>query len=402
MNRLRNINLSSLTRAFARPQCGAAEAKTRDQLPGETAAQEGWRATASQAATAIDWSSDRWLLRAFRATAGIVLAFQAICLTVEWRSDEAGNAAILPLHFLIIMTALLFLGLTYLRGYQHRMPSAIIGGCSLLFAATAALSILELNDAPLAFTITITMIGAAALVPWNWRWQTGLAVAGIASMAAFTVFRPQIDPQSGYVWLAIAAAASIAHYAALSGERYRRELASRITALQLNHRQLLAERTQRAAAADVSDRIHRQLGESEAKLRKIFETSSDAITINRLSDGCYIDLNAAFGTLGYSREEVLAGSAAALGIWANPAQLRQFMKTLATTGSVVNLEVEIRVRDGHVVPFLISAKVMELAGEQCVVSIGRDQADRSGFARRPRPDARANRDARAYRGATTR
>ena len=173
------------------------------------------------------------------------------------------------------------------------------------------------------------------------------------------------DPHLGYDWLAIVAAAGVAHYAALSGERYRREIESRIMAFRVNHRQLCAEVAAREGAIQ-------RLGQSEAKLRKIFETSNDAITINRLSDGRYLEVNEAFGMTGYSREEALAGSAGTLGVWAERAQLREFMKTLTAKGSVVNMEFNHCAKGGRITPYLISAKVIDLEGEKCVVTIGRD------------------------------
>ena len=94
------------------------------------------------------------------------------------------------------------------------------------------------------------------------------------------------------------------------------EIARRIVALQIAHRQLLGQVAEREASVAASEQVHRQLGESEAKLRKIFETSTDAITINRQSDGHYLAVNEAFSATGYSREEALeqtSGAPRALG-----------------------------------------------------------------------------------------
>jgi len=326
----------------------------------------------NEPSASMDWSNARWLLRVLRASTSIVLVFQTIYVLADWRWNDARHAEILPLHVVNILTSLLFLGLTYSRRCREHMAQIILGGCTLLFATTAVLAILTLNDALLTFTVTITMVGAAALLPWNWRWQAGLAIAGAVSMAAFTALRPGADPHLGFNWLAVVAAAGVAHYIALSGERYRHEIARRIRAFEINHRLLLAESAQREAVAAVNHRTLLQLGESEAKLRKIFETSIDLISINRLADGRYIDVNEAFGATGYSREETLAGTAGSLGIWADRAQLLIFLKALKSNGSVANMELDHRTKDGRIVPFLISAKVMDLNGEQCVVTIGRD------------------------------
>jgi PAS domain S-box-containing protein len=323
-------------------------------------------------AAAIDWTNTVRFVRVLRTGAVISLICQATYIAVDWRWAEARYEAVVALHVFNLLTAAIFLGLTYVRAFRERMPQFILGGCTLLFAATAALAILTLNGASLTMTVTIAMVGVAALVPWNWRWQAALAIASAGSMAALTLIRPAADPHLAYDWLAIVTAACVAHYVALSGGGYRREIASRIAALQLSHRELLAESAKREAVAAINERVHRQLGESEAKLRKIFETSSDVITINRLSDGRYLDVNEAFGAFGYTREEALSGSASALGVWADRARLREFMKALKTTGSVVNMEFDMRTKNGRLEPFLGAAKVIELDGEKCVVTIGRN------------------------------
>jgi PAS domain S-box-containing protein len=130
---------------------------------------------------------------------------------------------------------------------------------------------------------------------------------------------------------------------------------------------------EREAAIAASALTTQRLSESEAKLRKIFETSIDNITINRLSDGRYLEVNEAFvGAFGYTREEAIATSSGALGIWADPIRLRQFLQTLRVNGCVVNWEMDARAKDARIDPYLISAKVIELDGEECVVTIARN------------------------------
>ena len=323
-------------------------------------------------AATMNWTNAQWLLHVFRASTAIVLVFQASYLAADWRWSGASHEVTLPLHLFNILVSLIFLGATYLPSYQHRMAEVILVSCSLLFTGTAALAIVNLNSTVLTFTVTTTMMGAAALVPWNWRWQTGLAGAGAISMAAFTLVRSGVDPHPGYIWIALVAAAGAAHYAALAGQRYRHEIASRIMALQNSRRQLLEEVAQRAAAVAASESSNQRLRESEAKLRRIFATSADIITINRLSDGRYLDFNHSFERLGYTRNEVLAQSAESLGIWANPNQLRAFLQQIKVTGTVTNFDLDTRARDGTVYFYQVSATVVELGGEQCVVAICRD------------------------------
>jgi PAS domain S-box-containing protein len=169
------------------------------------------------------------------------------------------------------------------------------------------------------------------------------------------------------------AAAGVAHYAALSGERYRREIANRIVAFQTEHRQLLAQSAEREAVAAANQRVHRQLGQSEAKLHKVFATSNEVITISRQIDGSYLEVNEAFFLAsGYTREEALNRSAGDLGIWPNRAQLKELLGRLKADRTVTNLEADLRSKSGAVRPYLVSASVIDLDGEACIVTITRD------------------------------
>ena len=134
------------------------EAPVRVEAPDESSVEP---------AEAIDRTYAFWQLRDLRACAGIVLGFEAIYLAADW--TESRREAILLLHMFNILNAVVFLGLTHLRAYRDRIPQLILVGCTLLFAATAALSILTLNREPLTITVTIMMVGVAALMPWDWR-----------------------------------------------------------------------------------------------------------------------------------------------------------------------------------------------------------------------------------------
>ncbi|HEX3409433.1 MAG TPA: PAS domain S-box protein, partial [Candidatus Binataceae bacterium] len=336
---------------------------------GEAGAAE---AGAAEAGAALGWGNERAMVRVLRASAGIVLVFQLLYLGADWSWIDERHAWVLPLHAFNLVTALLFFGLTYLRKARERVEQVIFGGCTLNFAATTALSLLTGNHEALTFALTMTLMGTAALVPWNWRWQAALELTSVGALAISTLLRPAGDLHLAYDWLALLAAIGIAQYVILSNERYRREIAHRIGALEINHRELLVESVAREAAAAVSQRMHLQLEESESKLRKIFETSNDAISIHRLSDGVYLDINHGFALTGYSRGETLGQTAASLGIWADPAQLGSLLRKLKAEGRVTNQEMDLRTKSGVVRFYLASATIVELNGEPCVIAIGRD------------------------------
>lgn len=126
---------------------------------------------------------------------------------------------------------------------------------------------------------------------------------------------------------------------------------------------------------DITDRVRAEeaLAESVERFRLAFHTSPDGITINRLEDGVYLDVNRGFTELtGYTREEVIGRSTLEIAIWKNPQDRRRLVSSLREKGVVRNLEAEFRVKDGRVRTGLISAALMTLAGAAHVLSMTRD------------------------------
>ncbi|MGH7815024.1 MAG: PAS domain S-box protein [Candidatus Binataceae bacterium] len=119
-----------------------------------------------------------------------------------------------------------------------------------------------------------------------------------------------------------------------------------------------------------------QLHESEAALRKIFDTSPVTITVSRISDGRFVMANQFFlQEAGYAGEDVVGKTREEINLWADPAQRDAFIGQLSKDGLVSGMEVLIRKKDGRPMTHLVSAAVTEISGERCVVVIGRNITD---------------------------
>jgi PAS domain S-box-containing protein len=116
----------------------------------------------------------------------------------------------------------------------------------------------------------------------------------------------------------------------------------------------------------------RQARKSAETLRKIIDACPDVISISRLSDGSYVDTSQSFSATGFDRGAVVGKRSSSLGMWVNRDQLREFDRKLRERGVVRNLETDFRLKNGRIVPNLISATVAEIGGEQCIVSFSRD------------------------------
>lgn len=131
--------------------------------------------------------------------------------------------------------------------------------------------------------------------------------------------------------------------------------------------------------ADITERIQISdaLRASEEKFSTAFMTSPDSININRLADGVYLDINQGFTQLmGYTREEVLGRSSLDLNIWVNPQDRAWLVKGLLERGELQNLEALFRRKNGDIGIGLMSARVITIQGDKCILSITRDITER--------------------------
>lgn len=123
-------------------------------------------------------------------------------------------------------------------------------------------------------------------------------------------------------------------------------------------------------------RDRRRLEESEDLFRRVFHTSPDAVSINRLSDGLFIDINQGFTALaGYSREEVVGHSSLDIDVWNDINARVEFLDRLQREGQVRNLEAAFRMKDGSVRTGLLSGQLILYHGELHILSITRDIED---------------------------
>src|SRR5262249_17259312 len=119
--------------------------------------------------------------------------------------------------------------------------------------------------------------------------------------------------------------------------------------------------------------IQRQLRQSEATLRKIFEANPDCITLARLSDGVFQAVNDGFvKQFGFTRAEAIGKTQQELHLWADLSQAREAMRRLRNDGVITNIELSLRHKNGTILPCLFSAALTEIGSEQCVVAIVHD------------------------------
>ena len=115
------------------------------------------------------------------------------------------------------------------------------------------------------------------------------------------------------------------------------------------------------------------LQESEERLRTVFETFPDPVTIIQAEDGRCLDVNSAFTRLtGWKRSEVVGKIASDLDIWHNPKEREKLTAGIAQHGRIENLEAKFRLKDGNVITALMSAVLIKLKDKPHILTITRD------------------------------
>jgi PAS domain S-box-containing protein len=130
-----------------------------------------------------------------------------------------------------------------------------------------------------------------------------------------------------------------------------------------------------AAVRDISGRkkVEAALKTSEERFRLVFQTSPDSISINRLKDGLYVDINEGFTTItGYTRDDVIGKTVQEIDLWVNLDVREKLVTELIKNGFVNNQEANFRIKDGRILTGLMSARIITLDGALHILSITRD------------------------------
>ena len=116
-----------------------------------------------------------------------------------------------------------------------------------------------------------------------------------------------------------------------------------------------------------------ELIKSEERFGKAFRNNPLAVTISTEAEGRYLDVNEAFlNLLGYQRREVIGRTSAELRFWKEPLDRMEMFQQIKEKGKLTKRHAQYRTASGEIREAEISAELIELDGQRCLLAITRD------------------------------
>ncbi|MBZ8180261.1 ATP-binding sensor histidine kinase [Oscillatoria salina] len=116
---------------------------------------------------------------------------------------------------------------------------------------------------------------------------------------------------------------------------------------------------------------------SEEKFSKAFRSSPIAIALTILKTGVHIEVNETFCRLiGYRKEEIIDRTSTELNLWVNLEQRQQLFELLQTDSVIQNYEFEFRTKQGTTKTALLSAEIINIHGQECLLALSNDITER--------------------------
>lgn len=111
----------------------------------------------------------------------------------------------------------------------------------------------------------------------------------------------------------------------------------------------------------------------EEKFSKAFHAAPFIILLSKLSTGEVFDVNNKIESIGgYSPNELIGSNSSDLKLWSSPKDRLKFIRLLESENKVVEQEYQFRKKSGELFYGLISAKIININGQQCIISVIND------------------------------
>jgi PAS domain S-box-containing protein len=256
--------------------------------------------------------------------------------------------AILIQAIWFVLTVTLLAATWHPRFARVWKPVLLLFATCLIFSS-GYLSIKGALPAPFLFLLVLLPVGGACL-PWDTGWQTGMSALCVVFGSAFA---SQLEWHSGLV---------------ISG------LSAMVASILGSHLVNAAMTRQRTRI----DTYLKALTRSEAKFRKIFETSASILAIFSVPDGLVVDVNPAWEkTFGISRAESIGQNPIELGLVLDRARYEAWLSSLEMgDAGAFQDPVVYRGRRQDPIHCVYSWSTLELNDRFCILMVGQDITER--------------------------
>ncbi len=121
------------------------------------------------------------------------------------------------------------------------------------------------------------------------------------------------------------------------------------------------------------DRQRTDLAHGKLMYSTVFQTIPDVVTLTRAGDGQCLAVNAAFTRVfGWQESEAVGRTLPGLGVWRRTEDRQAMIHLVERRGRCENMETELVTREGKVLAVEISASMMEVDGQRCLLAVTHD------------------------------
>ncbi len=124
-------------------------------------------------------------------------------------------------------------------------------------------------------------------------------------------------------------------------------------------------------AQDITDRkkSEEELLASEKKFSEVFRLSPNAVSLSSITTGLILEINQGFIRLfGSTAQDIVGKTSLELNIWVTPSEREKIINKLIGAGRITNEETQFRIIDGTILDAMVSAVIIEVKGEQVILS----------------------------------